>query len=279
MCTIFMEGIFKMDFNTKDIALRIKQLCKDKKMSVKSVLEECSLNKSFIYDLEKRGSVPSIEAFYNLANYLDCSVDYLLGRADNYKSRTEMEQKTMENNLNRKYNKLSESQRAVLKYELYNKLIDSYKDELFFNRDEFKCVFGGDTPLNIVGWFQTAIDYSLEASGDLSKMLKGVFDINCVSLNDDAAVDFIIGNKIIGIDKLTAQKFSIAIPEYCARDDLHATFLISERELFDKLAGINVATLEYVANELYKQMTFGGSTIYSDLQHEVIAAINSKIQV
>lgn len=75
-----MEGIFKMVFNTKDIALRIKQLCKDKKMSVKSVLEECSLNKSFIYDLEKRGNVPSIEAFYNLANYLDCSVDYLLGR-------------------------------------------------------------------------------------------------------------------------------------------------------------------------------------------------------
>lgn len=72
-----------MDLNTKDIALRIKQLCKDKKMSVKSVLKECSLNKSFIYDLEKRGSVPSIEKFYNLANYLDCSVDYLLGRVDN----------------------------------------------------------------------------------------------------------------------------------------------------------------------------------------------------
>ena len=68
-----------MDFSSKDIALKIKQLCKDKKIPIKSVLEECSLNRNFIYDLENRGSVPSIEAFYNLSNYLDCSVDYLLG--------------------------------------------------------------------------------------------------------------------------------------------------------------------------------------------------------
>ena len=74
-----MKGIFEMDFSSKDIALKIKQLCKDKKIPIKSVLEECSLNRNFIYDLENRGSVPSIEAFYNLSNCLDCSVDYLLG--------------------------------------------------------------------------------------------------------------------------------------------------------------------------------------------------------
>lgn len=77
-----MKGIFEMDFSSKDIALKIKQLCKDKKIPIKSVLEECSLNRNFIYDLENRGSVPSIEAFYNLSNYLNCSVDYLLGRTD-----------------------------------------------------------------------------------------------------------------------------------------------------------------------------------------------------
>ena len=71
-----------MDFSSKDIALKIKQLCKDKKIPIKSVLEECSLNRNFIYDLENRGSVPSVEAFYNLSNYLNCSVDYLLGRTD-----------------------------------------------------------------------------------------------------------------------------------------------------------------------------------------------------
>lgn len=77
-----MKGFFAMDFSSKDIALKIKQLCKDKKIPIKSVLEGCSINRNFIYDLENRGSVPSIEAFYNLSNYLNCSMDYLLGRTD-----------------------------------------------------------------------------------------------------------------------------------------------------------------------------------------------------
>lgn len=65
------------------IALKIKQICKDKDTNVSKVLNDCSIRKSLIYDLERRNYSPSISAIYRIADYLDCSVDYLLGRTDN----------------------------------------------------------------------------------------------------------------------------------------------------------------------------------------------------
>lgn len=61
----------------------IKKLCKEKGISITSFLNECHLTKSFIYDLEKRSTSPSCEKITKIADYLDCSVDYLLGRTDN----------------------------------------------------------------------------------------------------------------------------------------------------------------------------------------------------
>ena len=47
------------------------------------MLSECGIRKSLIYDLEKRDWTPSISVAEQIANYFDCSVDYLLGRTDN----------------------------------------------------------------------------------------------------------------------------------------------------------------------------------------------------
>ena len=47
------------------------------------MLEVCNIRKSLIYDLEKRNASPSIEVIGQIADYLNCSVDYLLGRTDN----------------------------------------------------------------------------------------------------------------------------------------------------------------------------------------------------
>lgn len=59
---------------------RIKTLCKQKGISVKSLLTDCNMNRNTIYDLEKKGSFPSVDKIYTLADHLDCSVDHLLGR-------------------------------------------------------------------------------------------------------------------------------------------------------------------------------------------------------
>ena len=65
------------------VANRIKELCKLKCSSVSKMLEVCNIRKSLIYDLEKRNASPSIEVIGQIADYLNCSVDYLLGRTDN----------------------------------------------------------------------------------------------------------------------------------------------------------------------------------------------------
>lgn len=64
------------------ISTTIKSLCKAKGISITSLLHDCKLTKSFIYDLEKRSASPSCEKITKIADYLDCSVDYLLGRTD-----------------------------------------------------------------------------------------------------------------------------------------------------------------------------------------------------
>lgn len=64
------------------VATRIKEICKVRGSSISKMLEVCSIRKSFIYDLEKRNASPSIEIIGQIADYLDCSVDYLLGRTD-----------------------------------------------------------------------------------------------------------------------------------------------------------------------------------------------------
>jgi len=67
--------------NIAIIAEMVKKRCKDRNVSIKTTLEESGANRNFIYDVE-HGRCPSAEIMLSLAEYLDCSVDYLLGRTD-----------------------------------------------------------------------------------------------------------------------------------------------------------------------------------------------------
>lgn len=69
--------------NNAQLAEIIKELCKSRGTSVSKMLSECGIRKSLIYDLEKRDWTPSISVAEQIANYFNCSVDYLLGRTDN----------------------------------------------------------------------------------------------------------------------------------------------------------------------------------------------------
>ena len=63
-------------------AIIIKDLCKLKGISISNLLLECDIRKSLIYDMEKRDCAPSAEILEKIADYFECSVDYLLGRTD-----------------------------------------------------------------------------------------------------------------------------------------------------------------------------------------------------
>lgn len=62
------------------VSSRIKLRCKDLGYTVKSLLEMADVSHSFMYDLEKRNRIPSADKLERIADCLDCSVDYLLGR-------------------------------------------------------------------------------------------------------------------------------------------------------------------------------------------------------
>ena len=68
--------------NYAQMALLIKNLCKEKKITIKSMLSDCGLNKGFMYGLEKEGKSPSCNNLIKLADYFNVSIDYLVGRSD-----------------------------------------------------------------------------------------------------------------------------------------------------------------------------------------------------
>ena len=69
-------------YNSHDIADRIKAIAKSRDVSVKQMLEELDMNKNALFIMISRGSIPKADNLARIADYLNCSVDYLLGRTD-----------------------------------------------------------------------------------------------------------------------------------------------------------------------------------------------------
>ena len=68
-------------YNSSNVAERIKSTAKRKGVSVKEVLENVGLGFNTMSNM--KNSMPKADNLARIADYLDCSVDYLLGRTDN----------------------------------------------------------------------------------------------------------------------------------------------------------------------------------------------------
>ena len=79
LCT--NERHFIMYF-PQDIANRIKFIAKQKNITMAKMFSECGLSKNTLSSMLNGGSTPKSENLAKIADYLDCSVDYLLGRTD-----------------------------------------------------------------------------------------------------------------------------------------------------------------------------------------------------
>ena len=69
--------------NSQEIAETIKSLAKSKKIATGQMLLECGLNKNALSTMQSGCYFPRIDSLARIADYLGCSVDYLLGRTDN----------------------------------------------------------------------------------------------------------------------------------------------------------------------------------------------------
>lgn len=69
-------------YNSQKIALKIKDMAKQRNISINQMLLNCELGKNTISKMSN-GTDILTQNFAKIADYLDCSVDYLLGRTDN----------------------------------------------------------------------------------------------------------------------------------------------------------------------------------------------------
>lgn len=68
-------------YESAEIAKAIKKVAKSKKILLKDMFSDLGLNKNTMTNLY-RGSMIGADSLAKIADYLDCSVDYLLGRSD-----------------------------------------------------------------------------------------------------------------------------------------------------------------------------------------------------
>lgn len=69
-------------FTSPEVAYRIKSHAKSQGIAVKDLLSACGLNKNTLSTMQSGGYFPRTETIVSIADYLGCSVDYLLGRTD-----------------------------------------------------------------------------------------------------------------------------------------------------------------------------------------------------
>lgn len=69
-------------FSPGMVAERIKGLAKDQGVSVGAMLSECSISKNALSSMQSGGFMPRADNIGKIADYLGCSVDFLLGRTD-----------------------------------------------------------------------------------------------------------------------------------------------------------------------------------------------------
>ncbi len=68
-------------YNSQEIANRIKLMAKQQGKSVDELLESCKLGKNTVYKINRGADILTLN-FAKIADYLNCSIDYLLGRTD-----------------------------------------------------------------------------------------------------------------------------------------------------------------------------------------------------
>lgn len=68
--------------NPQSVSDKIKETAKRKNVSIGKMLADCGLSKNTLSSMQSGGFLPRTETLTKIADYLDCSVDYLLGRTD-----------------------------------------------------------------------------------------------------------------------------------------------------------------------------------------------------
>lgn len=120
--------------NLQVIESRIVSIAKQKGLSKNKLLINANLNRS-VFDNMKKGTIPSVDKIEAIADYLDCSVDYILGRTSNPTIQTDVD-------INK--NCAQNPQTSIL-LDTFNKLDPLSQAKLIVCADELKKQSGKNT--------------------------------------------------------------------------------------------------------------------------------------
>lgn len=67
-------------YSSQDVAIRIRELAKIQKMPLQKMWSELGLSPATLGNFKT--SMPNAGMLARIADYLDCSMDYLMGRTD-----------------------------------------------------------------------------------------------------------------------------------------------------------------------------------------------------
>lgn len=67
-------------YNSQEVAMQIKTMAKDRNIPLGKLLDNCGLSKNALSTMQSRGYLPRVENLVKIADGLECSLDYLLGR-------------------------------------------------------------------------------------------------------------------------------------------------------------------------------------------------------
>lgn len=79
-------------YTTVETVQRIKNLAREKGVKTTEMLSACELSKNALSSMSGRGSWIQANSLAKIADYLECSVDYLLGRTEEPTANTGIQQ-------------------------------------------------------------------------------------------------------------------------------------------------------------------------------------------
>ena len=111
-------------YNAQTTKDRIRSRCKQQKISIDSLLKACNLGVNAISQINDSKGMASF-SLARIADYLNCSVDYLLGRAT---SPSELSPEALE--LASRWDKLDDDGKALVRAELVHAERGKQHDQL-----------------------------------------------------------------------------------------------------------------------------------------------------
>lgn len=69
-------------YDVNNTLLLIKNLAREKGIPTGHMLAELGVSKNTLSQMNTRSAYPNVETIAKIAEYLDCSIDYLMGRTD-----------------------------------------------------------------------------------------------------------------------------------------------------------------------------------------------------